>query len=130
MLHKLLCYCRSASHPLNFPSSLAGNLTKHMKSKAHSKKCMEMGVPDVLIDDQDAEDSGIYHRLKIRSREYKIIHMCVCCTYVCMFFYFKPLSTQYVWLPTPGHLKIVLPVNEPQIDNIACPLELRWRVDQ
>ena len=29
-----------------------------MKSKAHSKKCMEMGVPDVLIEDQDAEDSG------------------------------------------------------------------------
>lgn len=29
-----------------------------MKSKAHSKKCMEMGVPDGLIDDQDAEDSG------------------------------------------------------------------------
>lgn len=43
-----------------FPFSLAGNLTKHMKSKAHSKKCMEMGVPEVLIDDQDAEDSGIY----------------------------------------------------------------------
>lgn len=32
-----------------------------MKSKAHSKKCMEMGVPEVLIDDQDAEDSGIGH---------------------------------------------------------------------
>lgn len=29
-----------------------------MKSKAHIKKCMEMGVPEGLIDDQDAEDSG------------------------------------------------------------------------
>lgn len=37
---------------------LTGNLTKHMKSKAHSKKCMEMGVPELLIEDQDAEDSG------------------------------------------------------------------------
>lgn len=33
-----------------------------MKSKAHSKKCMEMGVPEVLIDDQDAEDSGIWKK--------------------------------------------------------------------
>lgn len=39
-------------------SLLAGNLTKHMKSKAHSKKCIEMGVPEILIEDQDAEDSG------------------------------------------------------------------------
>ncbi len=30
-----------------------------MKSKAHSKKCKEMGVPEGLIEDQDAEDSGI-----------------------------------------------------------------------
>lgn len=29
-----------------------------MKSKAHSKKCLEMGVPEGLIDEQDAEDSG------------------------------------------------------------------------
>lgn len=29
-----------------------------MKSKAHSKKCKEMGVPEGLIEDQDAEDSG------------------------------------------------------------------------
>uniref|UniRef100_A0A3Q4HET3 HIVEP zinc finger 1 n=1 Tax=Neolamprologus brichardi TaxID=32507 RepID=A0A3Q4HET3_NEOBR len=42
----------------NFSFKTKGNLTKHMKSKAHSKKCMEMGVPDGLIDDQDAEDSG------------------------------------------------------------------------
>lgn len=35
-----------------------GNLTKHMKSKAHSKKCMEMGVAVGIIEDQDTEDSG------------------------------------------------------------------------
>jgi len=29
-----------------------------MKSKAHRKKCMEMGVPEGVIEDQDAEDSG------------------------------------------------------------------------
>lgn len=29
-----------------------------MKSKAHSKKCMEMGLPEGLTEDQDAEDSG------------------------------------------------------------------------
>lgn len=42
----------------NFSFKTKGNLTKHMKSKAHSKKCMEMGVPEGLIEDQDAEDSG------------------------------------------------------------------------
>lgn len=60
LLHKLLlCYCSSSTHPLDLTASLlAGNLTKHMKSKAHSKKCIEMGVPEGLIEDQDAEDSG------------------------------------------------------------------------
>lgn len=42
----------------NFSFKTKGNLTKHMKSKAHSKKCLEMGVPEGLTDDQDAEDSG------------------------------------------------------------------------
>ncbi|XP_068189527.1 zinc finger protein 40 isoform X2 [Antennarius striatus] len=42
----------------NFSFKTKGNLTKHMKSKAHSKKCMEMGVPEILIEDQDTEDSG------------------------------------------------------------------------
>lgn len=41
-----------------------------MKSKAHSKKCMEMGVPEVLIEDQDAEDSGtVLHHAALASRE-------------------------------------------------------------
>ncbi|XP_056439394.1 zinc finger protein 40 [Gadus chalcogrammus] len=42
----------------NFSFKTKGNLTKHMKSKAHSKKCQEIGVPVGLIDDQDAEDSA------------------------------------------------------------------------
>ncbi|XP_046874483.1 zinc finger protein 40 isoform X2 [Hypomesus transpacificus] len=44
----------------NFSFKTKGNLTKHMKSKAHSKKCLEMGV-SVSLDDQDAEDSDRYH---------------------------------------------------------------------
>ncbi|XP_015213185.2 zinc finger protein 40 isoform X1 [Lepisosteus oculatus] len=47
----------------NFSFKTKGNLTKHMKSKAHSKKCMEMGVSVGLIDDQDAEESGDKGRL-------------------------------------------------------------------
>ncbi|XP_036422813.1 zinc finger protein 40 isoform X2 [Colossoma macropomum] len=42
----------------NFSFKTKGNLTKHMKSKAHSKKCMEMGVAVGVIEDQDTEDSG------------------------------------------------------------------------
>ncbi|KAK7139484.1 hypothetical protein R3I93_016578 [Phoxinus phoxinus] len=42
----------------NFSFKTKGNLTKHMKSKAHSKKCMEMGVSVGIIEDQDTEDSG------------------------------------------------------------------------
>ncbi|XP_072304412.1 zinc finger protein 40 [Eucyclogobius newberryi] len=42
----------------NFSFKTKGNLTKHMKSKAHSKKCLEMGLPEGLHDDQDADDSG------------------------------------------------------------------------
>ncbi|XP_053324219.1 zinc finger protein 40 isoform X2 [Spea bombifrons] len=42
----------------NFSFKTKGNLTKHMKSKAHSKKCMDMGVAVGPIDDQDTDDSG------------------------------------------------------------------------
>uniref|UniRef100_A0A8C4SP93 Zinc finger protein 40 n=1 Tax=Erpetoichthys calabaricus TaxID=27687 RepID=A0A8C4SP93_ERPCA len=42
----------------NFSFKTKGNLTKHMKSKAHSKKCIEMGISVGSIDDADAEDSG------------------------------------------------------------------------
>ncbi|NXU58395.1 ZEP1 protein, partial [Turnix velox] len=40
----------------NFSFKTKGNLTKHMKSKAHSKKCMDLGVSVSLIDDQDGEE--------------------------------------------------------------------------
>ncbi|XP_067424442.1 zinc finger protein 40 isoform X2 [Emydura macquarii macquarii] len=42
----------------NFSFKTKGNLTKHMKSKAHSKKCMDLGVSIGLIDDQDGEEYG------------------------------------------------------------------------
>ncbi|XP_039592100.1 zinc finger protein 40 [Polypterus senegalus] len=42
----------------NFSFKTKGNLTKHMKSKAHSKKCIEMGISVGSIDDADTEDSG------------------------------------------------------------------------
>ncbi|XP_061597201.1 zinc finger protein 40 [Cololabis saira] len=42
----------------SFSFKTKGNLTKHMKSKAHRKKCLEMGVPEGFVEDQDAEDSG------------------------------------------------------------------------
>uniref|UniRef100_H3CFW1 HIVEP zinc finger 1 n=1 Tax=Tetraodon nigroviridis TaxID=99883 RepID=H3CFW1_TETNG len=53
----------------NFSFKTKGNLTKHMKSKAHSKKCMEMGVPELLIEDQDAEDSGERGHLSSAERQ-------------------------------------------------------------
>ncbi|KAM4029171.1 zinc finger protein 40 isoform 1-T3 [Anomaloglossus baeobatrachus] len=42
----------------NFSFKTKGNLTKHMKSKAHSKKCMDMGIAVAPVDDQDTDDSG------------------------------------------------------------------------
>ncbi|XP_061111789.1 zinc finger protein 40 [Conger conger] len=42
----------------NFSFKTKGNLTKHMKSKAHSKKCIEMGVSLSSVDDQDLDDAG------------------------------------------------------------------------
>ncbi|XP_034980370.1 zinc finger protein 40 isoform X1 [Zootoca vivipara] len=47
----------------NFSFKTKGNLTKHMKSKAHSKKCMDLGVSVGLIDDQDVEEYGEKQRL-------------------------------------------------------------------
>ncbi|XP_024858311.1 zinc finger protein 40 isoform X2 [Kryptolebias marmoratus] len=53
----------------NFSFKTKGNLTKHMKSKAHSKKCLEMGVPEGLVEDQDAEDSGDHSQLSSVDRQ-------------------------------------------------------------
>ena len=43
----------------NFSFKTKGNLTKHMKSKAHSKKCVELGIVPVptSADDQQLDDS-------------------------------------------------------------------------
>jgi len=37
---------------------LEGNLTKHMKSKAHGKKCLEMGVSESSVDELETEEAG------------------------------------------------------------------------
>ena len=37
--------------------SSTGNLTKHMKSKAHMKKCLELGV-SVTMDDTEIQEHG------------------------------------------------------------------------
>lgn len=41
---------------------LKGNLTKHMKSKAHGKKCLEMGVSESSVDELDTEEAGTVAR--------------------------------------------------------------------
>uniref|UniRef100_A0AAY4A9E5 Transcription factor HIVEP3 n=1 Tax=Denticeps clupeoides TaxID=299321 RepID=A0AAY4A9E5_9TELE len=42
----------------NFAFKTKGNLTKHMKSKAHGKKCQEMGVSESSVDEGEPEDAG------------------------------------------------------------------------
>ncbi|MEE6475532.1 hypothetical protein FKM82_010787 [Ascaphus truei] len=42
----------------NFAFKTKGNLTKHMKSKAHMKKCLELGVAMTSVDDAEAEEAG------------------------------------------------------------------------
>lgn len=37
---------------------LTGNLTKHMKSKAHGKKCLEKGVSESSVDELETEELG------------------------------------------------------------------------
>lgn len=38
-----------------------GNLTKHMKSKAHMKKCLELGVSMSSVEDNEADEGGRKH---------------------------------------------------------------------
>lgn len=42
---------------------LSGNLTKHMKSKAHSKKCQEMGVLVSSLVELEAEEGIVWHAI-------------------------------------------------------------------
>lgn len=41
-----------------FSCSFLGNLTKHMKSKAHGKKCQAMGVSESSLDEPESEETG------------------------------------------------------------------------
>uniref|UniRef100_A0A8C3KCQ0 HIVEP zinc finger 2 n=1 Tax=Calidris pygmaea TaxID=425635 RepID=A0A8C3KCQ0_9CHAR len=41
----------------NFAFKTKGNLTKHMKSKAHMKKCLELGVSMTSVDDAETEEA-------------------------------------------------------------------------
>ncbi|XP_076999459.1 transcription factor HIVEP2 [Tamandua tetradactyla] len=41
----------------NFAFKTKGNLTKHMKSKAHMKKCLELGVSMTSVDDAEPEEA-------------------------------------------------------------------------
>ncbi|XP_061610925.1 transcription factor HIVEP2a [Phyllopteryx taeniolatus] len=43
----------------NFAFKTKGNLTKHMKSKAHLKKCLELGVSTSSVDDAEADDADL-----------------------------------------------------------------------
>lgn len=38
----------------------SGNLTKHMKSKAHGKKCQAMGVSESSLDEPESEETGTH----------------------------------------------------------------------
>ncbi|XP_037304647.2 transcription factor HIVEP2a [Pungitius pungitius] len=40
----------------NFAFKTKGNLTKHMKSKAHMKKCLELGVSTSSVEDAEADE--------------------------------------------------------------------------
>ncbi|XP_043551262.1 transcription factor HIVEP2a [Chiloscyllium plagiosum] len=43
----------------NFAFKTKGNLTKHMKSKAHTKKCLELGIAVTCTYSTDTEEAGI-----------------------------------------------------------------------
>ena len=52
----------------NFSFKTKGNLTKHMKSKAHHKKCVELGispVPTSVEDTQMADSAKMVRRLRL-----------------------------------------------------------------
>ncbi|KAK2501643.1 hypothetical protein MC885_016471 [Smutsia gigantea] len=49
-----------------------GNLTKHMKSKTHSKKCVDLGVSVGLIDEQDTEESDEKQRFSYERSGYDL----------------------------------------------------------
>ncbi|KAM4624901.1 uncharacterized protein ACJ7VT_003401 [Polymixia lowei] len=50
----------------NFAFKTKGNLTKHMKSKAHMKKCLELGV-SVTVEDTEIQEHDAQHESKTGS---------------------------------------------------------------
>ncbi|KAF6109044.1 HIVEP zinc finger 1 [Phyllostomus discolor] len=56
----------------NFSFKTKGNLTKHMKSKTHSKKCVDLGVSVGLIDEQDTEESDDRQRFSFERSGYDV----------------------------------------------------------
>ncbi|XP_045154004.1 zinc finger protein 40 isoform X2 [Echinops telfairi] len=56
----------------NFSFKTKGNLTKHMKSKAHSKKCVDLGVSVGLIEEQDTEEADEKQRFSHERPGYDI----------------------------------------------------------
>lgn len=44
----------------NYVYLFSGNLTKHMKSKAHMKKCLELGVSVSSVDEAEVEETGMF----------------------------------------------------------------------
>lgn len=53
-----LALCKSRATLMCFSCSFLGNLTKHMKSKAHGKKCQAMGVSESSLDEPESEETG------------------------------------------------------------------------
>lgn len=51
---------------------ILGNLTKHMKSKSHMKKCLELGVSPTAVDNTD--DAGILFAI-LGSSAYFILYV-------------------------------------------------------
>ncbi|XP_058526491.1 zinc finger protein 40 [Ochotona princeps] len=56
----------------NFSFKTKGNLTKHMKSKAHSKKCVDLGVSGGLLEEQDTEESDEKQRFSCERSGYDL----------------------------------------------------------
>ncbi|XP_077409627.1 transcription factor HIVEP2a isoform X2 [Vanacampus margaritifer] len=52
----------------NFAFKTKGNLTKHMKSKAHLKKCLELGVSTSSVDDGEADDADVGEEAGVRRK--------------------------------------------------------------
>jgi human immunodeficiency virus type I enhancer-binding protein len=50
----------------SFSFKTKGNLTKHMKSKAHYKKCMEMGIVPVptVVDESNIDEESLLRQVR------------------------------------------------------------------